>query len=150
MWPWRSETHRVMPQTEALLEQTRMLLAPDLVSSLTKGMMVAATQILEKFTCPPPVDDAADATIWEHFQKRRAAATWVIPVGMESSAGRVSAFDQLRHRAQTPQKEKEWEPRPEMTPWKVDRGRQSSRMASVAVGKTTPTFSPPGVILLQN
>ena len=40
-----------------------MLSAPDLVSSLTKGMTVAATQILEKFTHPPPVDDAVDAAI---------------------------------------------------------------------------------------
>ena len=48
---------------EALPEQTRMLSAPDLVSSLTKGMTEAATQILEKFTHPPPVDDAVDATI---------------------------------------------------------------------------------------
>ena len=71
----RSETRRVMPQTEALLEQTRMLSAPDLVSSLTKGMTEAATQILEKFTHPPPVDDAADAAIWERFQQRRAAST---------------------------------------------------------------------------
>ena len=39
----RSETHRVMPWMEALPEQTRMLSAPDLVSSLTKGMMEAAT-----------------------------------------------------------------------------------------------------------
>ena len=106
-----------------------MLSAPDLVSSLTKGMTEAATQILEKFTHPPLVDDAADAAIWEHFQQRRAAATWVIPAGMESSAGRVSAFDRLGHRAQTPQKEEEWEPRPEMTPQKVDRGCQSSHMA---------------------
>ena len=89
----RSETHRVMPWTEALPEQTRMLLAPDLVSSLTKGMMEAATQILEKFTRPPPVDDAVDAAIQEHFQQRRAASTRMIPAGMESSAGRVSAFD---------------------------------------------------------
>ena len=89
----RSETCRVMPQTEALLEQTRMLLAPDLVSSLTKGMMAAATQILEKFTCPPPVDDAVDATIQECFQQRRAVASRVIPAGMESSASQVSAFD---------------------------------------------------------
>ena len=89
----RSETHRVMPWMEALPEQTRMLLAPDLVSSLTKGMMEAATQILEKFTCPPLVDDVADAAIREHFQQRRAVATQVIPAGMESSAGWVSAFD---------------------------------------------------------
>ena len=39
----RSETHRVMPRMEALPEQTRMLLAPDLVSSLTKGMKKAWT-----------------------------------------------------------------------------------------------------------
>ena len=125
----RSETCRVMPQTEALLEQTRMLSAPDLVSSLTKGMAEAATQILEKFTRPLLVDDVADAAIWEHFQQRRAVATWVIPAGMESSTGWVSTFDQLGHWVQTPQKEEEWEPRPEMTPWKVDRGRQSSRTA---------------------
>ena len=93
----RSETHRVMPWTEDLLEQTRMLSAPDLVSSLTKGMMEAATQILEKFTRPPPVDDVADAAIRERFQQRRAAVTWVIPAGMESSAGRISAFDRLGH-----------------------------------------------------
>ena len=126
----RSETCKVMPWTEALPEQTRMLSAPDLVSSLTKGMTEAATQILEKFTHPPPVDDAVDAAIQECFQQRRAAATRVIPAGMESSASRVSAFDRLGHQAQTPQKEEEWEPRPEMTPWKVDRGHQSSRTAS--------------------
>ena len=125
----RSETHRVMPQTKALPEQTRMLSAPDLVSSLTKGMTEAATQILEKFTRPLLVDDVADAAIWERFQQRRAASTQMIPAGMESSTGRVSAFDRLGHRAQTPQKEEEWEPRPEMIPRKVDRGHQSSRMA---------------------
>ena len=48
---------------------------------------------------------------------------------MEPSAGWASAFDRLGHWAQTPQKEEEWEPRPEMTPQKVDRGCQSSRMA---------------------
>ena len=65
----RPEIRRVMPRTKALPEQTRMLSAPDLVSSLTKGMTAAATQILEQFTHPPPVDDAADATIWERFQQ---------------------------------------------------------------------------------
>ena len=71
----RSETRRVMPQMEALPEQTRMLSAPDLVSSLTKGMTEAATQILEKFTCPLLVDDAAHAAIWECFQQSRAVST---------------------------------------------------------------------------
>ena len=88
----RSETRRVMPRMEALLEQTRMLSAPDLVSSITKSMTAAATEILEKFTRPPPVDDAADAAIRECFQQRRAVASWFIPAGMETS-GRVSAFD---------------------------------------------------------
>ena len=88
----RSETCRVMPRTEALPEQTRMLSAPDLVSSITKSMTAAATEILEKFTRPPPVDDAVDAAIRERFQERRAAASWFIPAGMETS-GRMSAFD---------------------------------------------------------
>ena len=114
-----------------------MLSAPDLVSSLTKGMVEAATQILEKFTRPPPVDDAADAAIRECFQQRRAVATRVIPAGMESSAGRVSTFDRLGHRAQTPRKEEEWEPRPEMTPRKVDRGHQSSCTAGSEPPRST-------------
>ena len=88
----RTETHRVMPRMEAPPEQTRMLSALDLVSSITKSMTAAVTEILEKFTRPPPVDDAADAAIRECFQQRRAAATRFIPAGMESSA-RVSAFD---------------------------------------------------------
>ena len=125
----RSETRRVMPRTEALLEQTRMLSAPDLVSSITKSMTAAAIEILEKFTRPPLVDDAADAALRECFQQRRAAASRFIPAGMETS-GWVSTFDQLGHRAQTPQKEEKWEPRTEMTPRKVDRGHQSSCMAS--------------------
>ena len=88
----RSETRRVMPRTEALPEQTRMLLAPDLVSSLTKDMTAAATEILEKFTHPLLVNDAVDAAIRERFQQRRAAASRIIPAGMESS-GQVSTFD---------------------------------------------------------
>ena len=71
-----------------------------------------------------------DAAIQERFQQRRAASTQMIPAGMESSTGWVSAFDRLGHRAQTPRKEEEWEPRPEMTPRKVYRGCQSSHTAS--------------------
>ena len=68
----RSETCRVMSRTEALPEQTRVLSTPDLVTSITKSMTAAATEILEKFTRPSPVDDVVDATIWERFQQRRA------------------------------------------------------------------------------
>ena len=61
----------------------------------------------------------------------------MIPAGMESSASQVSAFDRLGHRAQTPQKEEEWEPRPEMTPRKVDRGHQSSCTAGSEPPRST-------------
>ena len=132
----RSETRRVMPRMEALPEQTRILSAPDLVSSITKSMTAAATEILEKFTHPPPLDDAADAAIGERFQQRRAAASRFIPAGMETS-GRVSAFDRLGHWAQTPQKEEEWEPISEMTPRKVERGCQSSCRASSEPPRST-------------
>ena len=84
----RSETCRVMPQMEAPQKQARMLSAPDLVSSITKGMTAAVMEILERFARPPPVDDMADATIQEHFKQRRAAT----PAGAETS-GWVSAFD---------------------------------------------------------
>ena len=124
----RPEQHRVMPQTGAPLEQTRMLSAPDPVSSITKSMMAVATEILEKYVRPPPMDDAMSAAIWEQFQQWRAATTQFIPAGMESSA-RVSAFDRLRHWVQTPRKDDEWEPRPEMTPRKIERGCQTSRAA---------------------
>ena len=104
MSPSRMGTHLTMPVGEAPPEQPRMLMAPDVVSSITRGMTAAATEILEKFTRPPPVDDAADATIRECFQQRRATTGGeykFIPAGMEFSA-RVSAFDQLGHQVQTP------------------------------------------------
>ena len=123
----RSETHRVMPRMEAPQKQTRMLSALDLVSSITKGMTAAATEILERFACPPLVDDVADAAIWECFQQQRAAASQSTPPGTEASSW-ISAFDWLGHWAQTPQKEDQWVPRLEMTPRKVERGHQSSRM----------------------
>ena len=133
MSPGRSETHRVMPQIEAPQKQTRMLSAPDLVSSITKGMTAAATEILERFAHPPPVDDTADATIRECFQQQRATALQPTPAGIEAS-GQISTFDWLGHQSQTPQKEDQWAPRPKMTPQKVERGCQSSR----TVGQKPP------------
>ena len=132
----RSETRRVMPQMEAPQEQTRMLSAPDLVSSITKGMTAAATEILERFACPPLVDDAADAAIRERFQQRRAAASQPAPASTEASS-QISAFDRLGHWAQTPQKEDQWARRPEMTPQKVERGHQSSHTAGQEPPRST-------------
>ena len=63
MSPSRMRTRLTMFQKEAPPEQPRVLTAPDLVSSITRGMMAAATEILEKFTRPPPVDDTVDAAI---------------------------------------------------------------------------------------
>ena len=50
---------------------------PDLDASIARGVVAAATQILERFTWPlqvneadhPPVDLAADAAIWECLQR---------------------------------------------------------------------------------
>ena len=132
----RSETHRVMPRAEPPPKQTRMLSAPDLVSSITKGMTAAVTEILEKFAPPPLVDDTVDATIRECFQQQRAAALQFTPASAEGSS-RVSAFDRLGHRAQTPQKEDQWAPRLEMTPQKVERGCQASHMAGQEPPRST-------------
>ena len=120
----RPQTRRVTPRAETPQEPVRVLSAPDLVSSITKGMTAAAMEILERFMCPPPVDDAADAAILECFQQRRAAASQPTPTSSEAS-GWVSAFDQLGDRVQ----EDQWAPRPEMTPRKVERGCQPSHAA---------------------
>ena len=71
----------------------------------------------------PPVDLAADAAIWEHFQRCLAATPRATPTG-QAATGRTSAFDRLGHRTPTSQEESKWAPRPEMTPCKIDRGRQ--------------------------
>ena len=50
---------------------------PDLAATVVRGVAAAATEILERFIQPPqvneadhpPVDLAADAAIWEHFQR---------------------------------------------------------------------------------
>ena len=101
-----SEVRKVVPHMEAPPKHTGMLSAPDLVTSITKGMTVVVTEIIERFAHLPPVDDVADAAIWEHFQQRRAAAQQLTPAGAESS-GRVSAFDRLGHQVQTPWEEED-------------------------------------------
>ena len=119
----RSDSQKVSTWMEAPRESTRMLSALDLVTSITKGMTAAATEILEKFAHPPLVDDATDAAIWAHVQQWRAAPPQLMPVGMEASSHQ-SAFDRLGHRVQSPRKDDQWVPRPEMTPQKVERGCQ--------------------------
>ena len=88
-------------------------------------------QILERFTrLPqvneadrPPVDLAANAAIWEHFQRCLATTPQATSTGPVTTS-RTSAFDQLGHRTLDPQEEGKWTPRPEMMPRKIDRGWQ--------------------------
>ena len=89
----QSDACRTKHRAEVPPEQTRMMLAPELVSSLTKGMTAATTEVLEKFICPPPVDDAADVTIQECFLQRRARASQPAPT---QTSGRTSAFNRWR------------------------------------------------------
>ena len=88
-------------------------------------------EILERFTQPqqvnevdhPPVDLAANAAIWECFQRCLAATPRATPTG-QAATGRTSAFDRLGYRTPTSQEESKWVPHPEMTPRKIDRGWQ--------------------------
>ena len=73
---------------------------PDLAATVARGVVAAATQILERFTQPrqvneadrPPVDLAADAAIRECLQ-RRLAATPRPTSTRQATSGRTSAFD---------------------------------------------------------
>ena len=72
------------------------------------------------------MDQAADAALRERLQRRLKASPWTT-LGSHPVCERVSVFDRLGHRAQDTQKEDKWAPRPEMTPRKVERGRQPGR-----------------------
>ena len=103
----------------------------DLAATVARGVVAAATEILERFTWPlqvneadrPPVDLAADAAIQEHFQRCLATTPRATPTG-PAATSRTSAFDRLGHHTPTPQEESKWAPYPEMTPHKIDCGRQ--------------------------
>ena len=104
---------------------------PDLATTVARGVAAAMTEILERFTWPPqvneadrpPVDLAADATIRECFQRCLAATPQATPTG-QAATSRTSAFDRLGHRTPTSQEESKWAPHPEMTPCKIDHGQQ--------------------------
>ena len=107
---------------------------PDLAASVACGVAAAATQILERFTQSPQVNEAdcplvnlvADAAIRECFQ--RCLLTTPHPTSTrQATSSRTSAFDRLGHRTPTPQEENQWVPQPEMTPHKVDRGQQPNK-----------------------
>ena len=121
----------ITPRASAHPVTQRTMSTPDLAATVAQGVAAAATEILERFTWPPqvneadrpPVDLAADAAIRECFQRCLATTPQATPTG-PAATGRTSAFDRLGHRTPTPQEESKWAPHPEMTPRKIDRGRQ--------------------------
>ena len=131
MAPGGPETHHVPLRAKAPTAPGSMS-TPELAATVARGVAAAATQILERYARPPneaecpPVDQAADAALRECLQRRLKASPWTTP-GSQPVSERVSVFDRLRHRAQNTQKEDEWAPRPEMTPRKVEHGRQPGR-----------------------
>ena len=131
MAPRGPDTHCVPLRAKAPTALGSMS-TPELATTVARGVAAATTEILERYTWPPdeaerpPVDQAADAALREHLQRCLKASPWTTP-GSQPVSERVSVFDRLGHRVQDTQKEDEWTPRPEMTPRKVERGRQPGR-----------------------
>ena len=131
MAPRGPDTHHVPPRVKAPTAPGSMS-TPELAAMVARSVAAAATQILERYAQPPNeaerplVDQAADAALREHLQRRLKASPWTTP-GSQPASERVSVFDRLRHRTQNTQKEDEWAPHPEMTPRKVEHGRQPGR-----------------------
>ena len=131
MAPGGPDTHRVPPRAKAPIAPGSMS-TPELATMVARGVAAAATQILERYARPrneakrPPVDQVADAALRERLQRHLKASPWTTP-GSQPVSERVLVFNWLGHRAQDTQKEDEWAPRPEMTPQKVEHGRQPGR-----------------------
>ena len=131
MAPGGPDIRRVPPRAKAPTAPGSMS-TPELAATVAHGVVAAATEILEWYARPPneaerpPVDQVADAALQECLQRHLKASPWTT-LGSQPVSERVSVFDRLGHRVQDTQKEDEWAPRPEMTPQKVERGRQPGR-----------------------
>ena len=131
MAPRGLDLHHVTLRASTPLVTQRTMSTLDLATTVARGVAAIATEILERFTQPlqvneadrPLVDLAADAAIQECFQ-RCLAATPQSTSTRPATTGRTSAFDQPGHHTPTPQEENKWVPHPEMTPRKIDHGRQ--------------------------
>ena len=125
MAPGGPDLCHVTPRGSAPPVTQRTMSTLDLAATVARGVAATATEILERFTQPPqvneadrpPVDLAADAAIWERFQRQLATTP-------PATTDRMSAFDRLGHHTPAHQEESKWAPRPEMTPHKIDCGRQ--------------------------
>ena len=131
MAPEGPDIRRVPPRAKPATTLGSMS-TPELAAMVARGVAAAATQIVEQYARPPneaerpPVDQAADTALQECLQRCLKASPWTT-LGSQPVSERVSVFDRLGHRAQDTQKEDKRAPRPEMTPWKVECGRQPGR-----------------------
>ena len=81
MAPGGPDLCHVPPRASIPLATKRAMSTPELATTVARGVAAAATEILERFTQPPqvneadcpPVDLAADTAIRERFQRRLAA-----------------------------------------------------------------------------
>ena len=79
--PRGPDLRHITPGGGAHLVAQRTMSTPDLATTVARGVVAAAAEILDRFTRPPqvneadcpPVDLAADATIRERFQRCLAA-----------------------------------------------------------------------------
>ena len=100
MAPGGPDLHRITPRAGVPLLTQGAMSTPDLATSVARGVVAAATQILERFTWPlqvneadhHPVDLVANAAIWEHFQRHLVATPHPTSTG-QATSGRTSAFD---------------------------------------------------------
>ena len=131
MAPRGPDTCHVALRAKALTAPGSMS-TPELATTVARGVVAAATEIFEWYARPPnkaehpPVDQAADAALWERLQRCLKASPWTTP-GSQPVSERISVFDRLGHRVQDTQKEDKWAPHPEMTPQKVEHGCQPGR-----------------------
>ena len=77
MAPGGPDLRQVTPRASAHPVTQRTMSTPDLAATVARGVAATTTEILERFTRPPqvneadcpPVDLAANAAIWECFQR---------------------------------------------------------------------------------
>ena len=99
MAPRGPDLCRVTPRAAPLVSQGT-LSTSDLAATVARRVAAAATQMLERFARPPqvneadrpPIDLAANAAIWEHFQRCLATTPGSTPTG-QATSGSTSAFD---------------------------------------------------------
>ena len=102
MVPGGPDLRHVTPRASVPPATQGAMSTPDLAASVARGVAAAAMQILERFTRPPqvneadhpPVDQAADAAIREHFQRHLVATPHPTSIG-QATSGSTSAFDRL-------------------------------------------------------